>query len=146
MSQSQKLVCQDSLHMIVSNIALMRREKNFLEVRQVAIRRELKRIERNIISSEDDEEVQNLQDVANSLFTIGSDLESYRDHLETELDKVKRGVETLKSLRGKTGVRAFTAYVKEDTELSIKSLSNIHSYYDQVIDTVKTLKNDQGVL
>ena len=137
---------QSGLQSIVSNIALMRREKNFLEVRQVAIRRELKKTERQITSSDNEEEIDNLQDVANSLFTIGSDLESYRDHLETELDKIKRGVETLKTLRGKSGVRAFTAYVQEDTELSIKSLTNIHSYYDQVIETVKTLKNDQGVL
>ncbi len=145
MSQSQNQINQLGLQTIVSNVAHMRREKNFLEVRQVAIRRELKKIERQLSESDDEEEVQNLQDVANSLFTIGSDLESYRDHLESELDKVRRGVETLSKLRGKSSQQAFAAYIAEDTELSIKSLTHIHSYYDQVIETVRTLNNDDDL-
>lgn len=145
MSQSQKQMSQYGLQKIVSNVAHMRREKNFLEVRQVAIRRELKKIERQLDRSEDEEEAQNLQDVANSLFSIGSDLESYRDHLESELDKVKRGIETLSTLTGKNNKQAFAAYITEDTELSIKNLSHMHTYYDQVIDTVRTLNDKDSI-
>jgi ribosomal protein S17E len=145
MSQPQNQANQYGLQTIVNNVAHMRREKNFLEVRQVAIRRELKKIERQLSLSEDEEEMQNLQDVANSLFTIGSDLESYRDHLESELDKVRRGVETLSKLRSKSSKQAFAAYITEDTELSIKSLTHIHSYYDQVIETVRTLNSEDGL-
>lgn len=145
MSQSQKQIAVYDLQKITKNVAHMRREKNFLEVRQVAIRRELKKIERQLSLSEDEEEVQNLQDVANSLFSIGSDLESYRDHLESELDKVRRGVETLAKIRGKNSQKAFAEYITEDTELSIKSLSHIHSYYDQVIETVRTISDDHNL-
>ena len=66
----------------------------------------------------------------------------FRSHLETELDKVKRGVATLETLKGKQGRQAFAAYVKEDTELSIKNLSQVRSYYDQVIETIKQLNDE----
>ena len=63
--------------------------------------------------------------------------------LKTDLDKVTRGVQTLETLRGKPGKRAFAAYIAEDTELSVRDLAQVHSYYDQVIETLKKLKEDQ---
>lgn len=143
MSQLQQKSGQKIIQTIVSNVANMRRERNYLEVRQIAIRRVLRKAEGRLAMSDDDEEVDNLEDVVDSLCTISSDLESYRDHLEAELDKVKRGVETLKKLEGKSGSKEFADYITEDTEISLKNLTQVRSYYDQVIKTVKTLNDSQ---
>ena len=144
MSQTQQQTSQDKLQKIVHNMAHMRKEKNCLEVRQVAIRRALKKIERQLATSDDVEEEQNLEDIVDNLFSISSDLESFREHLETDLDKVRRGVESLATIKGKAGWRAFAAYIAEDTELSIQNLTQVHSYYDQVIETIKTLKETES--
>jgi len=142
MSQTRVQTSQDELKKIVRNVAQMRREKNYLEVRQVAITRALRRVERQLATSDDNEEVDSLQDIVDNLCAIGSDLETHRSHLETELDKVSRGVETLATLRGKPGKRAFAAYITEDTELSVRDLAQVRSYYDQVIETLKKLKDE----
>jgi hypothetical protein len=142
MSQTRQRTSQDQLQKIVRNVAQMRREKSYLEVRQMAITRALRRAERQLASSGDNEEEQSLQDIVDNLCAIGSDLETHRSHLETELDKVSRGVETLASLRGKSGKRAFAAYITEDTEISIRDLVQVRSYYDQVIETLKKLKDE----
>ena len=142
MSQTRLKTSQDELQKIVRNVAQMRREKNYLEVRHVAITRALRRVERQLTTSDDNEEVESLQDIVDNLCSIGSDLETHRSHLETELDKVNRGVETLATLRGKQGRKAFAAYITEDTELSVKDLAQVRSYYDQVIETLKKLKDE----
>lgn len=142
MSQLQQQTTQNGLQKIVRNIAYMRREKGCLEVRQVAIRRALKRIEHQLTLSDDVDEVENLQDVVDNLCTISSDLESYRDHLETEIDKINRGLKALALLKGKPGRCAFTAYITEDTELSVSNLMRARTYYDQVVETLKTLKDE----
>lgn len=142
MSQLQQQTTQNGLQKIVHNIAYMRREKGCLEVRQVAIRRALKRVEHQLSTSDNIEEVEDLQDVVDNLCSISSDLESYRDHLETELDKISRGLKALALLRGKPGRNAFAAYITEDTELSVSNLVRARTYYDQVIETLKTLKDE----
>ena len=142
MSQTRIKTSQDELQKIVRNIAQMRQEKNYLEVRQLAITRALRRVERQLTLSDDIEEEQSLQDVVDNLCAIGSDLETHRSHLETELDKVSRGVETLATLRGKQGRKAFAAYISEDTEISLQDLVQVRSYYDQVIETLKKLKDE----
>lgn len=142
MSQTRIKTSQDELQKIVRNVAQMRREKNYLEVRQLAITRTLRKVERQLTLSEDSEEEQSLQDIVDNLCAIGSDLETHRSHLEVELDKVSRGVETLTALRGKPGKRAFAAYIIEDTELSVRDLAQVRSYYDQVIETLKKLKDE----
>ena len=81
MSRTQ-LMSQDGLQMIVRNVAQMRREKSYLEVRQVAITRTLRRVERQLNRCDDTEEEHNLQDIIDNLCAIGSDLETYRSHLE----------------------------------------------------------------
>ena len=141
MSRTQ-LMSQAGLQKIVRNVAQMRREKSYLEVRQVAITRTLRSVERQLDACDDTEEERSLQDVIDNLCAIGSDLETYRSHLETDLDKVTRGVQTLETLRGKPGKVAFAAYIAEDTELSVRDLAQVHSYYDQVIETLKKLKED----
>jgi hypothetical protein len=133
---------KDELQIIANNIAQMRREKNYLEVRQMAITRALRQVERNLNASDDIEEVQSLQEIVDNLCAIGSDLETHRSHLETELDKVSRGVETLSTLRGKPGRKAFAAYITEDTEISVRDLAQVRSYYDQVVMTLKKLKDE----
>lgn len=142
MSQTRVKTSQDELQKIVRNIAQMRREKSYLEVRQLAITRALRRVERQLTTSDDNEEEQSLQDIVDNLCAIGSDLETHRSHLETELDKVSRGVETLATLRGKQGRKAFAAYISEDTELSLQDLAQVRCYYDQVIETLKKLKDE----
>jgi hypothetical protein len=129
----------DGLQQIAQNVSHMRHERDCLEVRQLAIRRTLRKIERQLSMSDDLEEVESLQDILDNLCVIGSDLETYRSHLETELDKVIRGMKTLKSLRGKHGRKAFAEYVTEDTELSVQNLRQVRSYYDQVIATIKDI-------
>jgi len=143
MRQTQQLTGKNGLQQIARNVTKMRREKSYLEVRQVAITRTLRRIERQLAISDDAEEEQNLHDIIDNLCAIGSDLETYRAQLEVELDKVNRGVQTLETLRGKPGKVAFAAYIMEDTELSLRDLAQVHSYYDQVIETIKKLKDDQ---
>ncbi len=142
MSQLPQQTTEIGLQKIVRNISYMRREKNCLEVRQVAIRRSLRKIEEQLSLSDDVDEVENLQDVVDNLCSISSDLESYRDHLETELDKISRGLKSLELLRGKPGRIAFTAYITEDTELSVSNLMRARVYYDQVVETLKTLKDE----
>jgi len=132
----------NDLALIAKNVSRMRQEKGQLEVRQTVILRAMKRVEVRLANSEDFEEVENLQEIVDNLCAISSDLEMFRSHLETELDKVKRGVAVLETLRGKQGRRAFAAYVKEDTEISIKNLSQVRSYYDQVIETIKQLNDE----
>ena len=142
MSQTRIQSSQDELQKIVRNVAQMRREKSYLEVRQMAITRTLRRVERQLTTSDDYEEVESLQDIVDNLCSIGSDLETHRSNLETELDKVCRGVETLSTLKGKSGKKAFAAYITEDTELSVKDLAQVRSYYDQVIQTLNKLKDE----
>lgn len=142
MSQLQQQTTQNGLQKIVRNLAYMRREKNCLEVRQVVIRRALRKVEQQLLQSNDVDEAETLQDVVDNLCSISSDLESYRDHLETELDKINRGLKALDLLRGKPGRCAFAAYITEDTELSVNNLMRARTYYDQVIETLKTLKDE----
>jgi predicted RND superfamily exporter protein len=130
------------LERINANLAHMRRERCQLEVRQTAILRTMKRMETRLARCDDVDEVQNLQDIVDNLCSISGDLETYRSHLETELDKVKRGVAMLETLRGKPGKRAFAAYISEDTELSVRNLVQVRSYYDQVIETIRQLKDE----
>lgn len=132
----------NDLALIVKNVSRMRQEKGQLEARQTAILRAMKKVESRLAGSDDFEEVENLQEIVDNLCSISSDLEMFRSHLETELDKVKRGVAVLETLRGKQGRRAFAAYVREDTELSIKNLGHVRSYYDQVIETIKQLNDE----
>lgn len=127
---------------IATNVEILRRGKNYLEVRQTAISRIIKKIEKQLEVCEDLDEEQELVDLAENLYSIGSDLEAYRAHLETELDKMRRGVEMIEGIRGKQGRRAFEAYVYEDTELSLHDLDQARLYYDQVIDTVRSLKDE----
>jgi hypothetical protein len=141
MEQVAVKTAQEGLKKIVGNVASLRRGKNYLEVRQAAISRSIKGVENQLTNCDDAEEEQDLIDLAENLYSIGSDLEAYRAHLETELDKMRRGVEMLEALRGKQGRRAFEAYVYEDTELSLQDLAQARNYYDQVIDTVKHLKD-----
>ncbi len=142
MSQIGLQTTQPDLERIGANLVKMRRERGRLEIRQVAILRTMKRMECRLADADDMDEVQNLQDIIDNLCNISSDLETYRNHLETELDKVKRGLATLETLKGKPGKRAFAAYVMEDTELSVKNLAQVRSYYDQVIETIKQLKDE----
>ena len=135
---------QDGLQKIAGNVACLRQGKSYLEVRQVAISRTIKRIEKQMSDCEDQEEIQDLIDLAENLYSIGSDLEAYRAHLETDLEKMRRGVEMLEALRGKPGRRAFAAYVAEDTELSLQDLTQARSYYDQVIESVRQLKDESA--
>lgn len=132
----------DGLQKIAGNVACLRRGKDYLEVRQAAISRTIRKIERQISFCENVEEEQELVDLAENLYSIGSDLEAFRAHLDTELDKMRRGIEMLQALRGKPGRRAFTAYVTEDTELALQDLAQARVYYDQVIETVKGLKDE----
>lgn len=142
MSQIGLHTTQPDLKRIDANLVQMRREKGRLEIRQVAILRTMKRMENRLALAEDMDEVQNLQDIIDNLCNISSDLETYRNHLETELDKVKRGLATLETLKGKPGKKAFADYVTEDTELSVKNLAQVRSYYDQVIETIRQLKDE----
>jgi hypothetical protein len=133
---------QDGLKRIVGNVARLRKGKDYLEVRQAAISRTIKRIERQLNACDDAEEEFDLMDLAENLYSIGSDLEAYRAHLETELDKMRRGIEMLEAVRSKQGRRAFAAYMYEDTELSLQDLAQARNYYDQVILTVRGLKGE----
>lgn len=142
MSQIGLQTTQPDLERISANLVKMRRERGRLEIRQVAILRTMKRMENRLALADDFDEIQNLQDIIDNLCNISSDLETYRNHLETELDKVKRGLATLENLKGKSGKRAFAAYVVEDTELSVKNLAQVRSYYDQVIETIRQLKDE----
>lgn len=141
MRQAQITLRHDGLQKIVGNVARLRKGKDYLEVRQVAISRTIRHIEKQLSDCEDAEEEQELSELAENLYSIGSDLEAYRAHLETDIDKMRRGIEMLKALRGKPGRRAFTAYVTEDTELSLQDLAQARTYYDEVIETVKGLKD-----
>ena len=142
MKRRHTVLSERGLQRITSNVASLRQGKDYLEVRQAAISRTIKRIERQLEGCEDTEEEQDLVELAENLYSIGSDLEAYRAHLETELDKMRRGVEMLEALRGKQGRRAFEAYVVEDTELSLQDLAQARNYYDQVIETVRRLKDE----
>jgi hypothetical protein len=142
MNQLRQQTAKNGLQRIMGNVAYMRRGKGYLEIRQVAIRRALRRIEQQLTTADDIDEMEDLQDVADNLSSISSDLESYRDHLEVEFEKINRGISSLILLREKSGRNALTAYLTEDTELSVSSLMKARFYYDQVIDTLKTLKDE----
>jgi prefoldin subunit 5 len=142
MKRRHTVMSESSLQRITSNVASLRRGKDYLEVRQTAISRTIKRIERQLEGCDSLEEEQDLAELAENLYSIGSDLEAYRAHLETEIDKMRRGVEMLEALRGKQGRRAFEAYVVEDTEISLQDLAQARNYYDQVIETVRRLKDE----
>lgn len=131
------------LERINANLSLMRRERCQLEVRQTAILRTMKRMENRLATCDDLDDAQNLQDIIDNLCSLSSDLETYRSHLETELDKVKRGIATLETLRGKPGKRAFAAYITEDTEISVRNLAQVRIYYDQVIETLRQLRDER---
>lgn len=141
MSQTA-LIVQDDLQHITLNVAHMKREKSCLEVRQSAIARTLRRMELQLVDCDDAEEEQSLQDLVENLSNISSDLETYRSNLEIELDKVDRGIKMLNNLPDQVGRKAFAAYVTEDTELSVKNLAQVRSYYDQVILTLKKLSDN----
>ncbi|MCA9355678.1 hypothetical protein KC865_04020 [Candidatus Kaiserbacteria bacterium] len=142
MKQIQLQTTQSGLQRIISNMSYMRKEKNRLAVRQVVIRRALKKVEDQLNQCEDIDEILSLQDTADNLCSISSDLESFRDHLEIELDKIRRGVEALSSLPNEAGFVSFQAYIIEDTELAIKNLLNVRSYYDQVVESIKAMKDE----
>ena len=142
MSRLSSLTTRGRLQTIERKVAFMLREKGCLEVRQTIIRRTLKKMEEELSASDHVEDVETLEDMIDNLFSISSDLESYRDHLESEIDKINRGLKTLAALKGKTGRSAFAAYVAEDVELSINNLTRARLYYDQVIETLKTLKDE----
>ena len=141
MSQTQQ-TAQIDLKQITQNLACMRRDKNYLEVRQCAIRRTLRNLEQQFSVSDDVDEAEELQDIIDNLCSISSDLETYRSHLEAELNKVTRGIQTLTTLRGRSGKQALAAYVIEDTELSMQNLARVRVYYDQVIETLQKIKTD----
>lgn len=142
MSQTHLQTTQNNFAKITTNLARMRCEKGQLEVRQTAINRTVRRMETRLATTDDFEEMQNLQDIIDNLHTIYNELDCYCSNLESELDKVRRGLSSLAAMKGKPGKLALESYITEDTELSVRNIEQIRSYYDQVIETIRQLKDE----
>lgn len=128
--------------MIEQNLRQMKRARTALEVRQIALNRNVRKIEDRLSQSNDYDEVQNLHDVLDNLGSLMNDLELFRSNLEKEVDKVHRGLAALTNGLDVAGYRALGSYIAEDTNLSIENVQQVGSYYDQVLETVRHINDE----
>lgn len=138
-----KLLAAPSTHtVILQNVKRMQRARNSLEVRQTALNRSVLKMERRLALSDDTEEMQNLQDILDNLASMMNDLELFRSNLEKEVTKVRAGLADLETLPQGAGATALTNYIAADTDLSIDNLSQVSTYYDQVLETVRSINDE----
>lgn len=124
------------------NLSTIKRERSQLEARLTAIRRieqEVRVYVRDIASDFHDESDE-WEGLLGNIEAVEHDILSYLTHINTEIDKIHRGIDALELLRDTEGRRVLATYIQEDTELSIANIGKTISHYSEVIDSLRVMR------
>ena len=126
---------------LMRNVAAMKASKRRFQTRLQEARRYRDKIAKRF------EELSKVYEIEEERFAVLDAIEDFesgvRSQLENvtaEIDKLDKGLEALQAAKDSALKTAFSKYIIEDTNLSLKSIAMTCYEYDRIIESVKEIE------